>query len=94
MEKKSFAEFMASPLGSFCKGCASLLLAFWTAEVVQAQSIFIPVDKAWISKVVIACVLPNISIITNALNPAYTNYGKGKLKAKVEAVKDELSKTE
>lgn len=85
-KKQWLASLMVTPLGTFIKDCIQLLLAFWAAEVFSAGSIFIPVDKEWISKLVIVCILPNFHVLYNWLNPQYTHYGKGKLGAKIEAV--------
>ncbi len=70
--------FLASPLGSFVKGFLSILIAMYVSEIVSAGSIFIPMNKDLISKLVIAGVVPNIQILINWINPEYKNYGQNK----------------
>ena len=70
--------FLATPLGSFVKGFSSILLAMYVSEIVTAGTIFMPVTKDLISKLVIAGVVPNIQILINWINPEYKNYGINK----------------
>lgn len=73
--KQQILNFLNTPLGSFTKGFITILLSMWAADIYAAKNIFIPIDKDYVSKLVIAATTANIHWIANWFNPNYVQYG-------------------
>ena len=67
-------KILASPLGTFVKGFLSVILAMWVAELADGHDLF-TMDLSMIKKLIVAGLIPNISILINWINPQYTSYG-------------------
>lgn len=79
MTKKitKFQKLFASPLGTFIKSFLSIILAMWVAELSNGHDLF-SMDIVMAKKLIVAGIIPNIHILINWLNPAYSDYGKSK----------------
>jgi len=78
-------NLLSSPLGTFIKSFLSIVLAMWVAELSNGHDLF-SFDIVMAKKLIVAGIIPNIHVLINWLNPQYTQYGKGKLEAKIESV--------
>ncbi len=86
MKKKIYliSKILASPLGTFIKSFLSVILAMWVAELADGHDLF-TMDLPMIKKLIVAGLIPNISILINWINPQYTSYGSEEKMEKQES---------
>jgi hypothetical protein len=71
-------KLLATPLGTFIKGFASIVLTMWLTELSAGHDLF-TMDYELAKKLMTAGLIANLPIIINWFNPEYKNYGKEKI---------------
>lgn len=72
---KKHHKFLASPLGSYVRHFAGIILALWFVEISEGRDMW-STDIAMLKRVVSGAVISVLPVIINWLNPANKNYGK------------------